>query len=225
MRFVFLTLLFCALAVGCSRKTECHVELRTDEAKETSKLIKSLGGACTTKFDVASFSVSLQSVAAKVTNGQERAELADQYCRELLSMDLLGPADCKDPMEIRGRCDIVKNFTYFSTGTLEGLGMSRSQILRFAVLMCTHLREESKRVGKAVAKREDSKPKSQWGGRYVPWSKCPKMIDDARQSWIWQHIDMPKEMFEHITKDMPPVERERLLKDIADEIGRKPNLF
>lgn len=44
MRFVFLTLLFCALAVGCSRKTECHVELRTDEAKETSKLIKSLGG-------------------------------------------------------------------------------------------------------------------------------------------------------------------------------------
>lgn len=218
-------LAFFALLLGCSEKAMCHLELRTDEAKEVSGLIKSLGGSCTTRFDVASFSASLQAVVVKVTNEQERAELADQYCHELLSLDMMGPLDGKDPMEIRGRCDVVKKFTYFSTGTLEGLGMSRSQILRFAVAMCAHLREESKRVGKAVAKLEDRTPKSPWGGWYVPWSKCPKMIDDARQCWIWQHIDMPKGMFEYITKDLSPNERKGLLEDIEEEIGRKPNFF
>lgn len=225
MRFAFPILIALAFVLGCFRNDHWSSALCTDEAKALSKMIDSMGGSCTSRFDVASFCGNIQAVAKSVTNEQERAELADRYCRELLGIDLLGPLGGESPMEIRDRCDVVKKFAYYSPATLEGLGMSRFQLLQFAVAMCTHLREEGERVRKAVAGRENAKPNSPSGGCSVPWSRCPKMVDDVRQQWIWQHIDMPKCRFESIFNTVPPTEKERVLREIEAEIGRKPNLF
>ena len=59
MRFVATLAILPTMAFGVAVETlprseyaERHIELRTDEAKETSMLIKSLGGSCTTRFDV-----------------------------------------------------------------------------------------------------------------------------------------------------------------------------
>lgn len=224
MRF-FVTIAVCFLMSGCSKKDGRHVELRSDEAVEASRLIKSLGGSCTARFDVASFCGRLQAVSSNVTSELERVELSDRYCRALLDLDMLGPVDSRNPMEIRGRCTVAKDFLAYSSDTLSELGVSRFEILKFAVAMCAHLREESVRVREDVAKREDAKPSSTWGGWYVPWSRCPKMVDDVRQQWIWQYIDMPKCQFESIFNNVPKAEKERLLDQIVAEIGRMPNLF
>ena len=224
MRYFF-AIVVGSMMLGCTERNNQHVELRSGEAAEASRLIKSLGGACTTRFDVASFCGRLHTASANVTSKLERAELADQYCRALLDLDLLGSADNQDPLEVRGRCTVAKDFLAYSSETLSELGLSRFEILEFAAEMCAHLREESKRVEKAVAKRVGQKLKSPRDGWCVPWSKCPKMVDDVRRQWIWQYIDMPKCQFESIFKNVPPAEKERLLDKIEAEIGRKPNLF
>ena len=225
MRFLVFFLAISILLTGCSRKDDQLMVLGSDEAKTASKLIMSLDASCKSRADVASFSGRLRMVVSKVTNDMERAGLANQYCRELLSLDLLGSPGNQDPMAIIGRCDIVKDFLYYSSDTLKDLGMRRFKVLEFAVAMCAHLREERQRMLKAVAKREGSTPKSVKDGWYIPLSKCPKKVDDVRQQWIWQYIDMPKEVFLHVFEDVSSAEKERLLKTIENEIGRRPRIF
>ena len=89
MRYFF-AIVVGSMMLGCTERNNQHVELRSGEAADASRLIKSLGGACTTRFEVASFCGRLHTASAKVTSKLERAEHADQYCRALLTSTCLG---------------------------------------------------------------------------------------------------------------------------------------